>query len=41
MMASKNIWVFDLNFLCYFSFATPSQLKTLTSFQNEKKEVGR
>lgn len=38
MMASKNLWVIDLNFLCYFSFATPSQLKKLTSFQSERKQ---
>jgi hypothetical protein len=34
MMASKNMWILDLNFECFFSFATPSQIKKLAAFSN-------
>lgn len=36
MMASKNMWILDLNFECYFSYATPSQIKKLATFRNDK-----
>lgn len=33
MMASKNMWILDLNFSCFFSYATPIQLKKLATFR--------
>ena len=38
MMASKNIWILDLNFECFFSFATCSQIKKLAGIAQNQPE---
>lgn len=37
MMASKNMWILDLNFECFFSFATPIQLKKLSRLSKDHR----
>ena len=38
MMAAKNIWILDLNFQCFFSFATCSQIKKLAGLAHSQPE---
>lgn len=38
MMASRNLWILDMNFECFFSYATPIRLKNMgrgSVFSNE------
>ena len=35
MMAAKNLWILDLNFYCFFSFALPSRIKEFYGFATQ------
>lgn len=39
MMAAKNMWILDLNFECFFSFATVSQIKKLTAISKGYSDI--
>ena len=39
MFAQKNLWILDLNFSVFFSYATTQRLKTFYGFGKNANEI--